>query len=93
MQERLDYIFKALDDADIGLVTASRLFEKAASRVTLLNWRQGKSLPRTDFTLRIIYGYAQLIRKAVDKGLLPVKGKMSSADKFAVIRNTIRAMR
>ena len=93
MEEKLDYIFSALDDAKIGTSMAVKLFDNAVTRTSLLHWRQGKCQPRTEFTLRVIFGYSQLIRRAVDRGMLPIKGKMSHEDRYQAVRATVRAMK
>lgn len=93
MDDRIAFIFTTLDSAKIGLATASRIMDGVVTRTTLLNWRKGISCPRTAFSEKIVYNYALLIKRAVDKGLLPLRGKMAPKEKLAATRTIIRAMK
>lgn len=89
---RLDYIFAALDDAKIGNTTAVRLFDNAVTRVTLLQWRQGNTTPKIDLQVKVVHGYAQLIRKAIERKMLPLKGSMPVKEKYAALKTILRTM-
>jgi hypothetical protein len=89
LEEKLDYIFNAVDISEVSLTDFCRL--TGISRETLYRWKNGGNV--TDkLRLDLAYTVATRMEKACRLGNLPLTDRLKKEQRLVVLRKIIREM-